>query len=275
MSTTDFIPFASELAHEAGAILMSHYRKVQVEYKGSFDTVTAADRASEQWVIEQIRSHYPSHSIVAEEGGGIDQGSEFVWYIDPLDGTTNYAHGLPRFCVSIGLWAAGKGLVGVIYDPLNNDLYTAEKGSGAYLNSRRIQVSQENQLAKGLFATGFPSSIRNENPNFHYFHQVGMLSHGVRRTGSAALDLCSVACGNLEGFWEIGLKPWDVGAGLIILHEAGGTSCDFARGRYNPGDRALVATNGHVAEELLALFDEISSGNCRIPLVPLQQGGVG
>ncbi len=245
---------------------MQHYSTVKVEYKGRFDTVTVADRASERWVVERIRARFPSHSIVAEEGAGHAGSSEFVWHIDPLDGTTNFAHGLPRFCVSIGLWGREEGLAGAVYDPVRNDLYTAERGSGAYLNTHRIRVSDIADLAKGLFATGFPSSIRDTNPNLHYYHQVAMCTHGVRRTGSAALDLCSVAQGHFDGFWEIGLKSWDVGAGLVILTEAGGEYCDFEGGKYHPGQGPMVATNGRVTKDLLRLLSEVSRGDSRVPI---------
>lgn len=249
---------------------MQHYSKVQVEYKGSFDTVTAADRASERRVVERIRSRFPTHSIIAEEGGNFDGAGEFIWYVDPLDGTTNFAHGLPRFCVSIGLWSRREGLAGVIFDPVRNDLYAAERGSGAYLNSRRIQVSDQSDLKRGLFATGFPSAIRTTNPNMHYFHQLAMATHGVRRTGSAALDLCSVAQGHFEGFWEIGLKPWDVAAGLVVLSEAGGEYCNFERKRYSPGDERMVATNGKVTAALVELLAEVSRGKLRHSLPPIK-----
>ena len=262
----DYIPFATDLAQGAGAILMQHYAKVQVEYKGRFDTVTAADRASERWVVERIRSRFPTHSIVAEEGGGFEGDPDFVWHVDPLDGTTNFSHGLERFCVSIALWGREEGLIGVIYDPIRDDVFAAERGSGAYLNRRRIRVSEVDDLAKGLFATGFPSSMRRRNPNIHYFHQVATLTHGVRRTGSAALDLCSVAQGHFDGFWEIGLKSWDVGAGLVILTEAGGEYCDFEGRRYRPGHGRLVATNGRVTTALLELFGEVTQGRYRAPL---------
>ncbi len=268
----DYIPFAAELARGAGAILMQHYLGVSVEYKGRFDTVTVADRASERWVVERIRSRFPSHSIVAEEGGGHTGAGEFVWYVDPLDGTTNFAHGLPRFCVSIGVWGRGEGLAGVVYDPVRDDLFTAERGSGAYLNARRIRVSEVADIEKGLFATGFPSSIRQTNPNLHYFHQVAMRTHGVRRTGSAALDLCSVAQGHFEGFWEIGLQSWDVGAGLVILAEAGGEYSDFQGARYQPGQGPMVATNGQVTQGLLDMFADVARGDARIPLPSLGSG---
>ncbi len=266
MAQTDYISFATEVARGAGSILLRHYGRVSVEYKGPYDTVTAADRAAERFVVDRIRSQFPRHSIVAEEGGGYDGDSDFVWYIDPLDGTTNFAHGLTRFCVSIGLWCRGRGLAGVVYDPTRDDLYTAERGAGAYLNRRRIQVSGRGDVKQGLFATGFPSSIRSTNPNLHYFQEIAMLTHGVRRTGSAALDLCSVAQGHFEGFWEIGLKPWDVAAGVVLVREAGGRYCDLNGGRYALGDRYLVATNGLVTEDLLAMFRVVAEGRSTVPV---------
>ena len=269
MNSPDFVAFASDVAHEAGAVLMNHYEKVNIEYKGAFDTVTAADRAAEKLIVERIRARFPTHSIIAEEGGGIDRGGDCVWYVDPLDGTTNFAHGMQRFCVSIGLWSQGEGRVGVVFDPTRGDLFCAEAGSGAYLNTRRLRVSQVSDFRQALFATGFPSSIRHVNTNVHYFYQVAMHSHGVRRTGSAALDLCSVACGHLEGFWEIGLKPWDVGAGLVILGEAGGQYCDFEGGRYRPGDARLVCANGKVTGALLELFAEVGRGEFRAAMPPV------
>lgn len=273
MNSVDFVPFATELAREAGSILMQHYRRVAVEYKGQFDTVTAADRASERRVVGRIRSRYPSHSIVAEEGSGFAGGGDHVWYVDPLDGTTNFAHGARRFCVSIGLWSRGEGLVGVVYDPVRDDLFCAERGSGAYLNSRRIRVSEVTRFRDGLFATGFPSSNRDTNPNLHYFYQVAVASHGVRRTGSAALDLCSVAQGHFDGFWEIGLNPWDVAAGLVVLAEAGGEFCDFRGGSYSLGDERIVATNGRVTGGLLGLFARVSKGERPAPVPPVSRPG--
>ncbi len=258
--------FATDLARDAAGVLMRHYRNVGVEYKGSFDTVTAADRASERLVVDRIRARFPAHSIVAEEGGGFDAGGEFTWYVDPLDGTTNFAHGLPRFCVSIGLWSRSEALAGVVLDPFHGDLFVAERGSGAYHNSRKVRVSEVEDIKDGLFATGFPSSIRSTNPNLYYYHEVASRTHGVRRTGSAALDLCSVAQGHFEGFWEHGLKSWDVGAGLVILTEAGGEYCGFDGKPYWPGDPRVVATNGRLTAQLLALLRDVSNGRQRTPI---------
>jgi len=270
MNNVDYLAVASEIAREAGQILGQHYeRNVPVEYKGDFDLVTAADRASEKLVVERLRSRFPSHSIVAEEGGGIEQNSAYVWHVDPLDGTTNFAHGFPAFAVSLGLVRDGDPIAGVVYDPLRDELFSAEKGAGAYLNHRRIRVSETNKLGEGLFATGFASPRRHRAVNVHFFHQVSMLTHGIRRAGSAALDLCSVASGRLEGFWEFGLKTWDVAAGLLLVTEAGGRFGDMRGGPYALGGEHLAATNGVVHAELLELFGEVFGGRYRVPMVPV------
>jgi len=260
MNNADFLPFASEIARDAGALLLQHFQRVAVEYKGDYDIVTAADRASEDLVVGRLKSRYPSHSIVAEEGTGVDRDSEYVWYVDPLDGTTNFAHNVPVFSVSIGLEKNGERIVGVVYDPSRDEFFTAEKGSGAYLNNRRIKVSTIATAEAGLFASGFPAHMRNIDGNIHYFHQISALTHGGRRFGSAALDLCWVACGRLEGFWEFGLKSWDVSAGLAINAEAGGRVTDMAGGPYRSGEGHMAATNGLVHDEMLALFARISRG---------------
>ncbi len=270
MNNVDYLSAATDIAKDAGRVLEHYYeRKVPYEYKAEFDLVTAADRASERLVVEQLRSRFPSHSIVAEEGGGLDKGSEYVWHVDPLDGTTNFAHGFPAFCVSIGLARQGEVIAGVVYDPLRNELFSAEKGSGAYLNNRRIHVSSAGALSESLFATGFASPRRHVDVNVYFFHQVSMLSHGIRRAGSAALDLCSVAAGRLEGFWEFGLKTWDVAAGLLLVTEAGGRYGDMKGGPYDLGGEHLAATNGAVHQELLALFEDIFEGRYRVPIEPI------
>lgn len=271
MNSTDYLSAATEIARDAGEVLRQFAgRKVAVEYKGAFDTVTAADRVSEELVVRRLRECFPKHSIVGEEGGGVDNQSEFVWHVDPLDGTTNFAHGYPWFAVSIGLERQGEGIAGVVYNPISEELYAAEKGSGAYLNNRRIAVSEIAELENGLFATGFPASERRENPNVYYFHQFSVLTHGCRRAGSAALDLCAVASGRFEGFWEFGLKSWDVAAGLVVVAEAGGTISSMAGESYRSGDPDMFVSNGKVHEQALQLFARIRRGDlpAHIPPAP-------
>jgi myo-inositol-1(or 4)-monophosphatase len=267
MTKVDYLSPATEIAREAGQILRNFAdRSVAVEYKGAFDVVTVADRTSEELVIRRLQERFPSHSIIGEEGGSVDNGSEYVWHIDPLDGTTNFAHGYPWFAVSIGLERNGEGIAGVVYNPITEELFAAEKGAGAYLNNRRISVSEIDTLETGLFATGFPASNRKENLNVYYFHQFSVLTHGCRRAGSAALDLCSVASGRFEGFWEFGLKSWDVSAGLLVVTEAGGTFSDMRGEAYRSGDADMFASNGKVHEEALSLFARIRRGDMAVPI---------
>ena len=224
-----YLETAVDIAREAGALLANFFeRRVAFELKGDFDLVTEADRASEKLVVERLRSHFPTHGIMAEEGGGHESPSEFRWFVDPLDGTTNFAHSFPMFNVTLGLERAGEMISGVIYDPIRQEMFTAERGAGAYLNNRRIHVSSAKRLEDVLASTGFPSRKRHQNVNIHFYHQMAMASHGVRRTGSAAIDLAYVACGRYDGFFELGLAPWDFAAGALMVQEAGGLVSDFA-----------------------------------------------
>jgi myo-inositol-1(or 4)-monophosphatase len=253
---------AVEIAREAGALLAHYFeRRVPFEIKGEFDLVTEADRASEQLVVERLRSHFPSHTIVAEEGGGHESASEYRWYVDPLDGTTNFAHGFPMFNVTLGLARAGEVIAGVVYDPVRQEMFTAERGAGAYLNNRRIRVSGAKKLADSLASTGFPSRKRHHNVNIHFYYQLAMASHGVRRTGSAAIDLAYVAAGRLDFFWEFGLKPWDMAAGTLLVEEAGGRTSDMTGAAHSvTGSDHLLADNGALHEEILEMFGEIFAG---------------
>jgi myo-inositol-1(or 4)-monophosphatase len=253
---------AVEIAREAGALLALYFeRRVPYELKGEFDLVTEADRASEQLVVERLRSHFPSHTIVAEEGGGHESASEYRWYVDPLDGTTNFAHGFPVFNVTMGLACAGEVIAGVVYDPVRQEMFTAERGGGAYLNNRRIHVSAAKQLSDSLASTGFPSRKRHRNVNIHFYYQLAMASHGVRRTGSAAIDLAYVAAGRLDFFWEFGLKPWDMAAGTLLVEEAGGRTSDMKGAAHSvTGSEHLLADNGALHEEIVAMFGEIFAG---------------
>lgn len=270
MNSPDFLSVAGEAAREAGALLLQYLDKnVDVEYKSAFNIVTAADRAVEDLVVGKIRSHFPSHSIVAEEGSNLDQGSEYVWHIDPLDGTTNFAHSNPTFCCSIGLEKNGEGIVGVVYDPNRDEFFSAEAGSGAYLNNKRLKASSIDRLENGLFATGFPPTNRLDNPNVHFFHHFSVMTHGCRRTGSAAIDICSVAAGRLEGFWEIGLRSWDVSGGAVVLNEAGGRVTDMDGGRYDSGDQHVLCTNGLVHDQMIEFFAKIRSGDVSLAIPEL------
>src|SRR5581483_4662316 len=260
-NSTEFVPVMSEIAREAGALLMEHFRqRVKIEYKGDVDLVTIADRQSEKLILERIRARWPSHDVRGEEGGLHDRGSDYRWYVDPLDGTTHFAHGYPVFCVSLGLERKGQRIAGVIYDPTRDELFSAELGGGAYLNGDRIHVSKTMNLAESLVATGFPSHKRHRNPNIHFYHQITLRTHGVRRAGSAALDLACVASGRFDGFWEFNLNPWDTAAGVLLVEEAGGRVSDFSGGPFQITSRETMASNGLVHEAMLREFKAIFEG---------------
>jgi myo-inositol-1(or 4)-monophosphatase len=270
-----YLETAVEIAREAGALLANYFeRHVGFELKGEFDLITEADRRSEKLVVEKLRLYFPSHSIVAEEGGGSEGSSEYRWYVDPLDGTTNFAHGFPSFNVTLGLARAGEMIAGVIYDPVRQEMFTAERGAGAYLNHRRIHVSSTQRLSESLSATGFPSRKRHHNINIHFYYQLAMASHGVRRTGSAALDLAYVACGRLEYFWEFGLKPWDQAAGTLLVREAGGKTSDMNGEALDiTASDHVLADNGLVHDEVLRVFQELFHGHAPVPLPELAPSG--
>jgi myo-inositol-1(or 4)-monophosphatase len=249
------------ISREAGSLLMEHFsRHVKIEYKGDVDLVTVADRQSEALIIDRIRQHFPTHDVMGEEGTRIETGSDYKWYVDPLDGTTNFAHGYPVFCVSLAVDYRGERIAGVIYDPTRDELFAAEKGSGARLNAQPIHVSATARLAECLVGTGFPSHKRHQNPNIYFYHQITLRSHGVRRAGSAALDLCNVAAGRYDGFWEFNLNPWDTAAGVLMVEEAGGRVTDFAAGPFQIASRETLASNGLVHDALLAEFQAIFAG---------------
>jgi myo-inositol-1(or 4)-monophosphatase len=269
--TTGALEKAVEIAREAGALVANFYeRRVGFESKGEFDLVTEADRASEKLIVERLSAHFPTHNIVAEEGGGQKSSSEYTWFVDPLDGTTNFAHSFPMFNVTMAL-ARGEELVaGVVFDPMHDELFTAERGAGAYLNHRRIHVSGAKRLRESLSATGFPSRKRHHNANIYFYYQLAMASHGVRRTGSAAIDLAYVACGRLDFFWEFGLKPWDVAAGSLLVQEAGGRVSDMHGATHQVTEsESVLANNGALHAEALAMFAEVFRGEMRFPLPEL------
>jgi myo-inositol-1(or 4)-monophosphatase len=249
------------MAREAGSLLMEYFRQhVKIEYKGDVDLVTVADRKSEALILERIRGKFPTHDVMGEEGTRIETGSEYKWYVDPLDGTTNFAHGYPVFCVSLAVERRGQRVAGVIYDPTRDEMFAGELGSGARLNGKAIHVSATAKLGECLVATGFPSHKRHKNPNIYFYHQITLRTHGVRRAGSAALDLCNVASRRFDGFWEFNLNPWDTAAGVLIVEEAGGKVTDFSGGAFQIASRETVASNGLVHDALLHEFEEIFAG---------------
>ena len=265
-----YLETAIDIARESGALLATYFeRRIGFELKGDFDLVTDADRASEKLVVERLRSHFPSHGIVAEEGGGHESSSEYRWYVDPLDGTTNFAHGYPVFNVTLGLERNGEMLVGVVFDPTRQEMFSAERGAGAYLNNRRIRVSSAARLEDSLVSTGFPSRKRRLNVNIHFYHQMAMATHGVRRGGSAAIDLAYVACGRLDAFWEFGLNPWDMAAGTLLVTEAGGACSDMNGGPHTFRSPHLLTDNNAIHRETLDLFGGIFRGEVRVPMPPI------
>lgn len=270
MAQFEFAGKAEEIAREAGALLKSFYDNgVTAQYKGDVDLVTEADKASEKLIRQRLHAAYPTHGVYGEEGTRDALDSEYRWYVDPLDGTTNFAHGFPAFCVVLGLEYRPQGLkqdedgvmiAGVVYDPLRDEMFVAEKGKGAWLNGRQIHVSTVKTLQESLTATGFPSHKRHLNPNAYFYYQITLRSHGVRRAGSAALDLAYVACGRLEGFWEFNLNPWDTSAGVLLVTEAGGVVTHFDGGTFTLDSREVLATNGLIQNEIAYLFTEMFAG---------------
>lgn len=255
----NFLDAAIGIAREAGQVLMAH-RGVGFELKGDYDLVTAADRASEQLIVQRLREYFPTHGIVAEEGGRAEMEAELRWYVDPLDGTTNFAHGFPMWNVTLALARRDEVIAGVVYDPLNRELFAAERGSGARLNGAPMRVSKTGTINDSLLSTGFPSRKRHQNVNIHFYYQLAMLSHGVRRGGSAAIDLAYVACGRLDAFWEFGLNPWDMAAGTLLVEEAGGKVSGMRGEALDLHGRYVLADNGNVHAEVIELFREVFAG---------------
>ncbi len=257
-------------------MLREFYAKgVATEYKGDVDLVTEADRASEKLIVAELKKAFPSHGVYGEEGTRSSLESEYRWYVDPLDGTTNFAHGFPAFCVILGLERRAKGLAadadgemvaGIIYDPLRDEMFVAEKGKGAWLNGSQIHVSKTTTLQESLTATGFPSQKRHSSPNIHLYQEMTLRSHGVRRAGSAGLDLAYVACGRLDGFWEFNLNPWDTSAGVLLVEEAGGMVTHFDGGKFTLDSREVLATNGLIKGEVVHLFTEMFAGRDLSPI---------
>lgn len=275
-ATQTFVPRAAEIAREAGARLREYFiAGVETEYKGDVDLVTVADRTVEKLIRGRLGEVFPEHGIYGEEGTRERLDGVYRWYVDPLDGTTNFAHGFPQFCVSMGLEHRPEGtrpdedgtlVAGVIYDPMRDELFSAERGRGALVNGKPARVSRVPQLGEALLATGFPSRKRHQSPNIHFYHEFTLRSHGVRRAGSAALDLAYVACGRMEAFWEFNLNPWDTAAGILLVEEAGGRVTDFAGRHYRLASDEILASNGLVHEELVGFFDDLFAGRSLSPI---------
>jgi myo-inositol-1(or 4)-monophosphatase len=276
-----WVPAASAIAREAGAVLREFFSQgVATEYKGDADLVTVADRTAEKLIRERLAAAFPEHGIYGEEGTRDRLDGEFRWYVDPLDGTTNFAHGFPQFAVSMGLERRPAGLApdedgilvaAVIYDPMRDELYAAEKGKGSLLNGRPIHVTRTSRFSEALTATGFPSHKRHESPNVHFYQEFTLRTHGVRRAGSAALDLAYVAAGRLDGFWEFNLNPWDTAAGILLVEEAGGRVTDFSGNHFRLDSREILASNGMIHAELMSFFEDLFAGRNLSPITTPQE----
>jgi len=251
------LAYLENLARKSGAILKAGYNtEHQVGYKGEIDLVTEVDHRSEAYLLGEVQRDFPAHHILAEESGIIEGNDEDIWYIDPLDGTVNYAHHVPVFCVSIAYAFQGRLTLGAVYDPLRDEMYTAERGKGAYLNGKRLSVSSTSELKRSLLVTGFPYDTWNtELDNFANFIKFGKLTQGVRRLGSAALDLAYVAAGRFDGFWELSLKPWDVAAGGLICEEAGAHITNIqGASDYISAPQSILATAPGIHARMLEEF---------------------
>ncbi|QQS34121.1 MAG: inositol monophosphatase [Acidobacteriota bacterium] len=250
--------FAIETAKDAGRVLMEKFGRIEaVTKKGDINLVTEADLASEALIIERIKSHFPKHSILAEEAGnaviiGDDGGHK--WIIDPLDGTTNFAHGYPCFCVTIALEHEGRIVLGVSYDPTRDELFAAERGQGATLNGKPMRVSATDSLGDALIVTGFPYDIKRRDDFARHLTQMLLSCRGVRRDGSAAIDLAYVACGRFDGFWEEGLNPWDMAAGILLIEEAGGRVSNYDGSEFDLYQPPILASNGRIHVEMSSIL---------------------
>lgn len=253
MNLKQFKSVMEKAARAASDILVRNFnKKFKIGHKKDYsDLVTEIDKKSESKIIDVIHSHFPEHNIHSEECGNLQKDSEFVWIIDPIDGTINYAHSVPIFCISIALEIDKEIVLGYIINPISGEIFTAEKGAGAYINNKKIHVSRIKHLRDSLLVTGFPYNARN-NSGKCINHFVNFIKYGlpVRRLGSAALDICYVACGRFDGFWEVSLNPWDVAAGVLILKEAGGKVTDFKKGKYSIYNKEILASNGLIHHEM-------------------------
>jgi myo-inositol-1(or 4)-monophosphatase len=255
-----FLGAAWEAADAAGTLIRESWQQPkEIGYKGAIDLVTSVDRESERRIVEVLQRNFPDHSILAEEETNLSGAKRnHRWIIDPLDGTTNFAHGYPQFCISIALEYDGKILLGLVYDPMRRECFRAVKGQGATLNGCAIQTSDIKELDKTLLATGFPYD-RREKAEFYltFFKEFMTRSQGIRRAGSAALDLCYVACGRIDGFWEFKLRPWDTAAAGLIVEEAGGKLTDFSGHPFSIWENETLASNGTIHDEMVGVMKQI------------------
>lgn len=260
------LEIAKNAAYEAGEIQLSYLGKAkEISYKSCLsDLVTAADQQSEEKIISIIKANYPDHCILGEETGThCDTNSEYLWVIDPLDGTTNFAHNFPHFAVSIGLVKKDKLIMGIVYDPAKNELFWASEGNGAYLNSKEIKVSEVNKLEKALLATGFAQMKKEAlEDNLDHFRNFMLKSQAVRRPGAAALDICYVACGRLDGFWELKLNPWDVAAGACIAKEAGARITNFYSDDFDIYTKHILVSNNLLHHQMKEIIESGTTKSC-------------
>ncbi len=258
MDAQQLLDVAHSAAREAGRFLLDSVGAIRtVERKDGQETnlVTDIDKRSEEMVIAHIRNHFPDHGILAEESGSSERDAETVWVIDPLDGTTNFTHGLPIFCVSIGVVHRGELVAGVVYDPNHDEMFAATKGGGANCNGQPISVTSTSELMSSLLVTGFPYDIRKNPYNaIEHFNEFLVSSQAVRRLGSAAIDLCYVAAGRFDGFWEVSLNPWDMAAGVLLVREAGGVVTNFEGGEWRLKGREVLATNGRIHDAMAEIL---------------------
>ncbi len=254
--TSDYLNFMQASAREAGALLKRELpNKRRIEFKGEVNLVTEADRLSEELLIKRIGNAFPQHGILSEESAELRCGKDYRWIIDPLDGTTNYAHGYPVFCVSIALEINAEVFYGAIYNPNIDEMFTVEKHRGAFLNGQRLRVSDTTELSRGLLATGFPYDIReSKDNNINYFSAMAFKAQALRRAGSAALDLAYLAAGRFDGFWELKLKPWDTAAGALMVKEAGGEVSDLYGADYDFASSHILASNGKIHRQMMEVL---------------------
>ena len=256
---TDIRSTIIEALHESGNIIRSNFgQNIQAEYKGEIDIVTAIDKKCEETIISIIKKKFPNHSILAEESGKDTQTENYSWIIDPIDGTTNFFHSFPVVCTSIAVAHKNEIILGGIYDPLRDELFFAEKGKGAVMNGQPIKVSQTEKLDKSLLATGFAYD-RRQHADYYlsYFKAFMLKTQGTRRAGAAALDLCYVACGRIDGFWEFKLKPWDVAAGKLIVEEAGGKISMFNGNTFDLFGNETLASNSKIHSEMIEIIQSV------------------